>query len=441
MVLTTTPPAPPTLRTRTAPTLRRVRTTPGLLLAVTAGLVVLGLLWVAMANSGTRAREDQVRDVRTVSGPLSVHALDIYRSLSDADASAATAFLAGGDGTPALRQRYQDDIARAGSALAQALRATNEPDRRSEEKLRSLAIGLPVYTGLVETARSYDRQQLPLGAAYLREASGLMRGTLLPAAQDLFTRETDRLAASQRAGADFPVSVPVLGLLLLGALAAAQVFLLRRTNRVLNPGLAVATAVTVVGLVWSTVAIGSAVGYLDDGRKLGSEQFIRLAEARVLVLQARADESLTLISRGDGAADERHYVQVLTRLVGADGRSGLLGDAADRASSDRDLFDRVAGLTRYWWGLHKKVRALDDRGDYRGAVALVSGPGETTSVAFERLDQRLAEYVELTGDYFDDRADGAAGDLASARVAIVALGLLAVVAVVLGTRKRIGEYR
>ena len=63
---------------------------------------------------------------------------------------------------------------------------------------------LPVYTGLVETARVYNRQGLPLGAAYLREASGLMRDKLLPAAKQLYRTETGRLADDRDGAAGFP---------------------------------------------------------------------------------------------------------------------------------------------------------------------------------------------------------------------------------------------
>lgn len=432
-------------RLAATPAARRARTTPGLLLTITIGLLALGLVWSVAVLLAVRNRADRVDDVRRVSGPLSVHALDIYRSLSDADATAASAFLANGSETPALRTRYRDDVARAGSAISLALRATSgasDPDSRSSDRLRSLAIGIPVYTGLIETARAYDRQQLTLGAAYLREASTLMRGTLLPAAQELFELETGRLADAQRRGGDFPVLVLIAGLLLLVALAGAQVFLTRRTNRLVNPGLAVASLATVVALVWVTVAVGSAVGNLNIGRETGSEQFIRLAEARVLVLQARADESLTLIARGDGAADERHYVTMLDRLLGKDGRSGLLAEAADAPGADRNRVEAIRALTRTWRAQHVEVRALDDGGRYPEAVALASGTGgNSPSVTFEKLDKALDEYVDAAGRRFDARADDAAGSLAGAQAAVIAFGLIVLAAVALGTRNRIREYR
>ena len=424
-----------------------MRTTPGLLIGVTVGLVVLGLASAAVGLLAVAHRSDRVGDVRTVSGPLSVHALDIYRSLSDADASAATAFLANGAETPALRKRYLDDIARAGSALSLALRATDnesDPSSRSEARLRLLVVQLPVYTGLVETARADNRQRLTIGAAYLREASGLMRGTLLPAAQDLFTLETGRLAASQRGGADFPALVPVLGLALLGSLVAAQAFLTRRTNRLINPGLAVATLATVASLLWVTVAFTSAVDHLDTGRRAGSAQFTLLAEARVVALQARADESLTLIARGDGAANERHFVAMLTRLIGKDGASGLLGDARTRSAGigDQNAVGDAAAVARIWLSRHRELRRLDDGGQYSRAVthALSTAPG-SLSAAFEQLDAALGKVIDTTGRRFDGQAGHAAGNLASAQAGIVLPGLIFLAATVLGTRNRIGEYR
>ncbi|SHN46674.1 hypothetical protein [Cryptosporangium aurantiacum] len=434
-------------RIATLPAVRRARTTPGLLVTLTAALVALAVLFGVVGLLAVQQRAARVDQIRTVSGPLSVHALDVYRSLSDADATAAAAFLSKGVETPALRQRYLDDIARASSALALALRATDDatdPNNRSETLLRSLAVQLPVYTGVVETARAYNRQRLPLGGAYLQEASGLMRGTLLPAAQELFTLETDRLAAAQRSGADFPVLVFLLGLVLFGALIGVQVFVTRRTNRLVNPGLAVATLATVVSIVWVTVALGSATGHVDTGRRTGSALFADLAEARVLALQARADESLALIARGDGASDEDHYQVMMDQLLGEDRQSGVLREITDRArdTGDRDL---VAGLTetaRAWEAQHDGLRLLDDQGRHAEAVTLaLSDNAESPSTGFAKLDADLGKAIEITGDRFARESGDAVGGLTSARIGLVLPILIVLVATVLGTRARIGEYR
>lgn len=434
-------------RSEAITSVQRSRTTPGRLIAITAGLTALVLLTVAIGLTAARQRADRVDDVRTVSGPLSAQALDIYRSLSDADASAATAFLANGAEDPTLRKRYLDDIARAGSALASALRATsdeNDPSSGSEAKLRSLAVQLPVYSGLIETARAYNREQLPLGAAYLREASGLMRGTLLPAAQGLFTTETGQLASAERGGADFPAALVVLCLALVAGLVAGQIYLTRHTNRLVNPGLAIATLATVVLLIWTAVAFASAASHLDAGRRTGSAQFTLLAEARVVALQARADESLTLVARGNGAANERHFNLMLAQLHGTEAKPGLLDDVRKQAagSHDREAIDAAFSAVSQWRIAHRQLRELDGGGNYTSAVqfALSTGSGSPNS-AFQKLDVALDKAIATTGERYDRQADEAASRLDGALLGTVLLGLVALLGVVLGVRNRIREYR
>jgi hypothetical protein len=159
----------------------RLRGTPGRLRAVLVGLVLLGLGAGLAGVIGVEQRSGLVDEVSTSRGPLTVQAQGLYRSLSDADATAAAAFLSAGTEPPALRTRYLDDIAAATKALAAV--AASGVDAAS---VRELSSQLPSYTGLVETARVYNRQGMPLGSAYLREASGLMRQRLLPAAQRLY---------------------------------------------------------------------------------------------------------------------------------------------------------------------------------------------------------------------------------------------------------------
>src|SRR5262249_1652028 len=178
-------------------------------------------------------RSSLVNGVRTRSGPLAVQAQQLYRSLSDADASAASAFLSGGVEPAQLRARYQSDIAAAGAALAVA--ATGTHSRQPPAPPPSAR--LPVCPGLGGTARTFNRLGRPVGAAYLREASALMRAQLLPAAQRLYQLATDRLGTERGGAAAVPWLVILLGLATLAGLVWAQLWLSRRTHRTLNIGL------------------------------------------------------------------------------------------------------------------------------------------------------------------------------------------------------------
>ena len=49
------------------------------------------------------------------------------------------------------------------------------------------------------------------------------------------------------------------------------------------------------------------------------------AQTRLVALQARADESLTLVARGNGTEFEHDYQRRMVQLIGSDGHGGLLG--------------------------------------------------------------------------------------------------------------------
>ena len=415
--------------------------TPELYRLVAAALVVLGLGAGAAALVTERDRSSVAAGIVSVSGPLSVDAQELYRSLSDADATAATAFLTNGVEPGALRQRYLDDVARAGGALAVALRDADDQDAA---RLTVLADQLPVYTGLVETARSYNRLGVPLGGAYLQEASGLMRGTLLPAARQLFESAQRRLVDEQRRAAGFPWAVPLLFAVTIAALVAAQVLLARRTHRVFNVGLAAAGLVALIALLWSTTALTVSAGRVDTGRRDGSALAGLLADARRAALQARADEALTLIARGSGAAFEQDFGTVFTGLIGEDGNGGLLTQAASQAptAADRAVIEEARDHARRWRELHREVRRLDDDGDYRGAVSLATGAGaDSTSTVFGYLDTRMTSALATADERVERQAGRGGSALGGLGVALVLLTGGLVTAVVLGFRPRIGEYR
>ena len=404
-----------------------------------AGLIVLGLATGAAGMIGVRQRADLVERVTARSGPLSVSAQQLYRALSDADATAASAFLSGGGEPPALRQRYQADVADAAAALAEVSGAGG-----GDATVARIAAALPVYTGLVETARTYNRQGLPLGAAYLREASGLMRDELLPAAQELYRSISAELDDARDDAAAFPWFAVSLGVLTIGGLVLAQIWLTRRTNRQFNPGLGVATAAALVLVGWLSVSAVAAGGRLAASREDGSAQVNVLTEARLAALQARADEALTLVARGNGSAFEVDYTAVMLRLAGPDGRGGLLAAAAAGASDDptRDAVGSAADRTRAWLAAHGALRKLDNDGDYGGAVRAAVGAGPDTTASLSRqLDDELGRAITHNSERFELAAGDAAGVLSRVDIAMVVLTALLMVGAAVGIQRRIAEYR
>jgi hypothetical protein len=415
------------------------RTTPGVLTAFALGLVAATLLAGLFTSLSVQRRGQAIDDLATRSGPLTAAAQEIYRSLSDADATATGSFLAGGLEPTVSRRRYEADIAQAANALAIAVAAREPADVTApDSSLATLAGQLPVYTGLVETARADNRQGLPLGAAYQREASNLMRTRLLPAAQALYGAEAGQLSADQDSATRVPWAEILLALVVIGLLVAAQVVLRRRTNRVLTAGLLVATAAAVVSLVWVLVATISAMNDVRDSRSEGSAQVDLLAKARIATLNARADETLTLVARGAGSAYQDDYVQVTQQLAGLLDRAGTL---ATDPEVDRRI-EAAATDAKAWSVAHTGIRAADDQGDYGTAVQRATDAGATGAAGiFDRLDGDLRDAIDRTRDTFGTEVNAASRGLAGAMAAVTVLAVLAAAGSAAGIWRRLKDYR
>ena len=421
------------------------RTTPGVLTTLAVGLVLVSALVGVLTAAGVQSRVTALDDLAASSGPLSVAAQDIYRSLSDADATATGAFLAGGEEPADQRARYENDIAQAESALAIAVAAREPADVSAPgSPLATLSAKLSVYTGLVETARANNHQGLPVGAAYQREASNLMRTELLPAAEELYQAETAQVSEDQDSAGGFPWLEVVVGLLGLGVLVAAQVFVRRRTNRVFNVGLLVATGAALVSLLWVLIATIGVQTNVNQSRESGSEGADQLAQARLATLTARSDETLTLVARGSGSAFEEDYVKVAEKLGGEDGTGGLLGEARSGAISDevRGHVDDAQQAWQSWRTVHQEIRAKDDNGDYAGAVELTIGAADDGAAArFDEVDSGLQEAFTLTQQRFTDEVSQASNAVTGTVLGVIVLAVLMAAGAVVGIWQRLKEYR
>src|SRR6185436_16093338 len=166
-------------------------------------------------------RIDERNAVLTSSEPFAYAAQNLYAALSAADAAAASAFLSGGIETAPMRAKYQQALARAASALADATAGTTNTETRTA--MAEITEQLAAYTALVDAARANNRQGHVIGSAYLREASSLMQTSLLPAAEKVYTTNLATVKEDQRAIGSLPIVSLALLVLALVAIGAASV--------------------------------------------------------------------------------------------------------------------------------------------------------------------------------------------------------------------------
>ena len=425
-------------------------TTPARLRLLLAALVVLSLAWGVLAALTANQHASAAADVVAVSEPLSLDAEQIYTSLSDADATAANAFLAGGLEPAAARQRYDADITQAairieaasalvGSAAARTqvpghlAAQASATDSAIGDDLAILSGQLPTYTDEVGTARADNRLGLPLGAAYLREASALLRGTLLPAASDINTRESALLtsASAQATGLPLLVVTVVAGLGIGYVLYRSSRWLTRHTHRMVNYGLLLAALVGLVSLVWLAAAFVAGRADLLHAQQQGSAPVQALARAEVAALQAHADESLTLIDNSGDDAYQRDYLGQ-QKLLGP-GPGTLL--AAVQASG----VNGVAADAQAWYQAHAALRAKDDGGDH--AAAVQSALTGDAAAKFARLSAALSDGIQTHQAVFAASARTGRDAFTGVAAGMVVASLVMAAGCAWGLTRRLAEYR
>ncbi|WP_443065594.1 hypothetical protein [Streptomyces sp. NBC_00557] len=442
-------PAPAARRTAFAEGVDRLRsaatTEPGRLRIIGAVLALLVVVFGAVTAWQASERAAAADDVLHRSQPLSSGAADIYRSLADANTAASSAFLAGGQETAASRDRYEKDIRTAAGGLVTAA-ANAEPGSASEATIARLNRLLPEYKGLIERARTYNRQGYPVGGAYLRYANEKMQKEMLPAAEDLYTTENQRLDADYGDATPYPWLAIALGVLALAALGWAQHRMYRRTNRVLNHGLVAASAATAIALLWLVVGHMVARSDLNGSYDHGIRSLTVLHDARIASLKARGNENLSLVARGaetvtvGGRTYDAYYYDFDKDMT-------VLGDGLTRAEKLAD--DRggttpvkaAEGNMAVWKQRHAAARTEDENGNFQQALDKVIGAEGATGECFDSVDRNLAQAIGHEQDEFARAAGDGRDAMTGLPVGAAVLAVLGAAGALAGVGRRLSEYR
>ncbi len=415
-----------------------LRTTPAKLLALGTALIVVALVAGTVAAIQVADRQRTLDTLLNQVEPQANATQNLYSSLSIADAAATTAFIFGGIEPVAVRDRYTQSIGEAAADLIGAASGIVETNAEGQRLLTELSTGLPVYTGLIETARSYNRSGYPVGTAYLREASSMMQTTLLPIAEELHGQQAEAVVQNQDEFATPPWLAIGLLLLSLISLVVGLVLLAGWTRRMLNPGLILSAVAIAALLGWLLIA--GLISSTSTGRALeqGARPLMQLTTGRILAQQARADETLGLVRRdvkgGYAAAFGTHLTRLEEILAGYPNNG--------RVKVATDLVDEAAEAGKDWSAAHERVQHLLDNGDWGGAAAVVTGPGAEDSTAhFTRADAALDDAIVATRSELRADVDRAHSTLRGLGSGALVLSAVAAAGVGVGLWPRLREYQ
>lgn len=404
--------------------------TPGKLGAIGILLILMALSAGVLAGAGTHARQDRIDTLRQHAEPLANAAQDLYSSLSVADASAGTAFLAGGLQPVALLDRYNKALGSSTAALTAAAVGADPADEKSLRLLGQIGNQLPVYAGLIATANANNRAGNPVGVNYLNEASNLMQATILPQAEQLYADQSAAVAAldNRNASLDWlPLAVTALTLC---ALIYFQVRVARQSRRVFNFGLLPATVAVGVMLAWLVTAGTISGSYSHRALVESSQPLSALTSARILAQQARTDETMNLLQRDSSSTRTASFGSRLGEI------SGLLDDSSHTATSD------ATAQLEGWLRAHQAMQTKLAVGDYAGAVSTtISAESVSSGTRFAALDADLSKQIEKLRDHGQAAVNSSYNALTLLAVGSGALAVAAAFLIGLGLWPRLSEYQ
>ena len=409
-------------------------TTPGRILTIGVILATLGVASAFATSTTIDHRQQALTAVLDHTEPLSFAAGQLYTKLSVADAAAATGFIAGTEPLP-VRQRYERSITDAAVALTRA--SSGLTDKPMLELLGRINANLAVYTGLIETARTNSRVGNPVGSSYLSEASSLMQDTILPDAQQLYQQTSSSVDAETTTSTRIPAPVILVLATTIAFGLFAHRWLTQRTRRRINLGLVAGGLAITLMVIWVGTALAISTANSRSAKDTSARSLKTITNLAITAQQARADETLSLIRRGDESIRKQSYYERIDSM-----QSELAGYLEANPTSRDNELGNAEQLLRRWRAADERINAYISVGNYQAATQVALGTGEDDSTpSFDKLEQALADGITQNRIRLRDDIESARRVLSGATVGGVVLSLSAALAVALGLWPRMSEYR
>jgi hypothetical protein len=339
-----------------------------------------------------------------------------------------------------------------------------------------LQYGIGNYLQLVQRAQDFQAQGDRDGMLRTyRQAVTLLDGTLIPAADKLTEVNYDQLQIQYKQQQKMVQGNLLLILLfvglLLGSLAWIQLFLYRRTNRVLNAFLLASSAVTVGFFLYTINALVSSDNALKTASQDAFNSIYVLRQVRAIAYMANASESRYLLDR---AAEKQHESDFIDRIsqifnpvstsqnfvpnsftnlnasqilelpkIPPEMASGIVINALNNVTFDGEK-DALTEMLQKWnryIEIDRQIRKLATSQQLNKAIALCVGNEENQSNAlFSEFKNANDKAIEINAQEFVRAIDRGNATVANFQILAPVIFALIVLLTILGLRPRLKEY-
>jgi hypothetical protein len=264
-----------------------------------------------------------------------------------------------------------------------------------------------------------------------------MQQMILPDAQRLYEETSARVDAETTASTRVPAPVIIVVAVTLLFGAFSNRWLARRTQRRLNFGFVAGGLAVVIMVIWVGTVLAISTADSRSAKSTAAESLKTVTNLGITAQQARADETLSLIRRGDENVRKQSYYQRIDAMHKQLTEYLARQDAIDK--TDLQGADQLLGR---WRQADDRINSYIAVGNYQAAIQVALGTGEDDSTpAFDKLETALSNAIDESRRQLRNDILNARNVLSGATVGTVVLSIVAGVAVAIGLWPRVSEYR
>ena len=396
---------------------------------VLSALLVLAAVTASLA---TLAFETSVERVAQNTGPVLISTQGLVASIAEADAANTAVFLSGDDQDRQQRSLFLGAMSRAPQQI-EDISAGLADDTISHNALKQVGSQLVEYSQVTERARINNLAGESSATSDLEESLELVSGPngMLANTQIINTRTQAGFTNETNSGSVlWIVSIISLILAFIGLLVA-QFTLRKRTKRLINLPLVLATVCVLVLGVWLMAAL---VGRLSDLQLAQTDAYDTIAltaELQTEAFEFKTQEARAIINNDlslleDTTANRENVTELLNSMT----------SQADSQREAAAIVNLELRWQRYLQTNEQITNALSVNGTDAARVLAISDGNRD----FNGFNTTVETVLLANRDQFNSAIDSAANRLKFLQLGSILLPLLAIGLTLLGYQARINEY-
>ena len=435
-----------------------IKTTPGRIKFALGASILAAVLMTAVVYNAYYDVRSTVQTVGKDTVPSIVAAENIRTLISEAHANAMNGLISSNMTSAQTWKVFRDNMNDAHDMIITAAQNITYGDQE-RVPIYTMDYNLAQYETLIGQAREdsgYDK------LLNLSVANYMMHKTILPASVALDQANYSHLDEIYTAHRNHILLIMIsvwLFVILIGAiLGLTQLYLYRKTHRLLNKGFVAASIILVILFGYTNVTLKSVEDTLVSAKQDAFDSVHALWQARAVAYDSNVDESLYLtyfnnpVELRKAEDDYTSKIKLLTditpseaiqRTAGSQKFSGYIGDELANVTFPGERQAAVTTLNTWaaYVSIDNQIRSLLSQGDYQGALALDIGNNKGQSNwAFDQFDTAISSVIDINQKQFDQKVSDAFGELDLFPYILLGALVLIIGACVIGLRPRLEEY-